>query len=53
MNAERSCCDGLCNQGRDCPRYAPTPEQRMRTWRVIVWAVVACVIVGSLIAYFR
>ena len=24
MQAERTCCDGLCNQGRDCPmRDAP------------------------------
>jgi len=51
MNAERTCCDGLCNQGRNCPRYASTPEQRMRAQRVIAWSVIACVVMGSLILF--
>lgn len=51
MIVERNCCDGLCSQGRECPRRPIVP-------RALDWAqVAAATIVGlcgcaALLAFF-
>ncbi len=48
----RRCCDGSCNQGRDCPlRTESTPTRRAVTWvaGVLFWvAATVSAIVGGL-----
>ena len=41
---DRQCCDGLCNQGRECPRFAtPAPREHLSMQRVYGWgALYAC-----------
>lgn len=46
MNDERYCCDGDCNQGKDCPRYRSKTEDDI----LILIKAVAVIVFMSIVA---
>ena len=45
---ERICCDGQCNQGRNCPLTQPEPVRGMEDAESEIFEAVALVVVGVL-----
>lgn len=44
---ERTCCDGLCQQGRDCPRHDNLPCERGDLAKALVATLIsACIGTG-------
>lgn len=53
MNDERYCCDGKCEQGRDCPRYKSNTEvAAVFLVKLVAVVVFASVCAGYLWASF-
>ena len=45
---DRICCDGLCVQGRECPRRAsPIKDQPVIGTAPFIWTIVCIVAVGG------